>query len=835
MLRTVATVTAVTLLMAMPAAEAANKQERAAKALRYANYLMLVERDYAAAVKEYTKVLRLDRKNAKAQRALAGAYGKLGKWPKAVKALAALAKLTPRDRSAWTELGKAQLRTGARDKALASFKKAIEIDRRYAPALLAAAAIVYERYQLTKNDGSLKTETIALFTQFLEATRNKKGYQAARAERIVAQLKGGKLAATIVDARRLYGQAFTTRRRMHVMFEKAYSKLDEVLEKKPGHQEALYYQGLIHLSVKSKRLHSIEKAVQKLAAAGDYAPALAELGRHERKHDDLEAASTYLLKALQLDKTHQRSWYELGLVHKLSDKRDAAVEAFRKAVDADPRSDVAARAVVDLSHLAPQDTRVMRHYRSNKQFRADIFDTEKFKGSIAMLERRLGGVDERAAEQAWLDEMMRRLLNATDQKVSAVFTVKVVRTKMVNAFAVPNGNVYFTRGFLDFIKKSFPDLKMDADNPAIAAVMGHELTHVMKEHVIRSFVFRDAMKQKRFNPQVMVSVTRNHEIEADREGMKLMFLAGYDPRWAVDLHAAYAKALGEVPAGLDHPTFDERVHYLEEYWSNEMAFAYASFKQGATRLKEAAGVEAADLNKAAALYKEAIDDLKRFTVAFKRTKEALNNLALAHAKLGLFEQAKGGSKNAIARWYTEFSVEQDLALKFVPLARKRTTRGAAGGGEKTVLPASLRRARVLLERALKMDAHYARARLNLGVVRLASGEFAEARKAFEAIQTQCNEAKDCPIAADRVSNLLGIVKAEQGQMKSAVADFESSLEGKTEGKAPLRIFNLARALDKADRKDDAARMYRKFLSSCGENDASTWAIQARTALAKLKE
>ena len=74
----------------------------------------------------------------------------------------------------------------------------------------------------------------------------------------------------------LYARAFTTRRRMHVMFEKAYAKLDEVLEKKPNHKDALYYQGMIHLSVKSKRLYNVDKAIEKLAHAVLGCPA----GRH---------------------------------------------------------------------------------------------------------------------------------------------------------------------------------------------------------------------------------------------------------------------------------------------------------------------------------------------------------------------------------------------------------------------------------------------------------------------------------------------------------------------------------------------------------------------------
>ena len=39
----------------------------------------------------------------------------------------------------------------------------------------------------------------------------------------------------------------------------------------------------------------------------------------------------------------------------------------------------------------------------------------------------------------------------------------------------------------------------------------------------------------------------------------------------------------EIPAHLDHPTFDERVHYLEEYWSNDVKYAFQAFKSGVAR------------------------------------------------------------------------------------------------------------------------------------------------------------------------------------------------------------------------------------------------------------
>ena len=833
MAKTVACVVALMVAFVPVTSEAGNKKkETIAKSLRYAKYLMLTERDYKAAIQEYERVVKLDRKHHAAHLAMAAAYGKLGQWEKATKIYQKLVKFAPRDRAAWHSLGKAYLRGGDKDKALDAFEKSLDLDQDFGPALIAAGDLIYARYRSDNKDAKLKTKVVDLYSRYLKATRARKGFDAARVERIVAEMEQGPVEAAFLDGRRLYNRAFTTRRRMHLMFEQAYTKLDDVLKSKPNHASALFYQGLIHMSVKSKKLHDPEKAIKKLALAGDFAPALAELGRYERRKDDLSAAQTYLERAVKIDVRHQKSWYELGVVHKLADRRDEAVKALQQAVDVDSNSDIAANAVVELARLAPQDVRVRQHYRKHKAFKADVFDSEKYRGNIEMLEQRLGGVNHGSVEAVWLDEMMRRMLDASELKVPMVFEVKVTKTKMVNAFATPNGYLYFTQGFLDFVHKNFPDQPMSVENAVIAAVMGHEITHVTKEHIIRSSVFREAMDSKSGHHSSLVTVTRTHEIEADREGMKLMFLAGYDPRWAVKLHEAYARVLGEVPSGLDHPTFDERIHYLEEYWSNEMAFAFASFSQGVGRLQEAARMETNDLNKAATLYQEAIADFKRFTIAFKRTKEALNNLGLAHAKLGLFELARTQPKHAMARWYTEFSVESDLALKFVPLTERRKTRGAAGG-EKATLPPDLVRARTMLMKALSKDEGYSRARLNLAVVYLASGDLDSARTQLAKVGERCE--KECEVGAAQLANLQGIVEAEKGRIDDAVEHFEASLKEVSEAKsAPPRIFNMARALDKAGRKDDAIEAYRKFLETVG-NDSSSWAIQARTAVAKLKD
>ena len=63
------------------------KQARVERILRYANYLAMVERDYEAAARELSKSLKVDRRNHKAARQLAGIYIQTKRWDQARRAL----------------------------------------------------------------------------------------------------------------------------------------------------------------------------------------------------------------------------------------------------------------------------------------------------------------------------------------------------------------------------------------------------------------------------------------------------------------------------------------------------------------------------------------------------------------------------------------------------------------------------------------------------------------------------------------------------------------------------------------------------------------------------
>lgn len=147
-------------------------------------------------------------------------------------------------------------------------------------------------------------------------------------------------------------------------------------------------------------------------------------------------------------------------------------------------------------------------------------------------------------------EMLRRvgsrMLSVIDGKKEPwEYSFDVLENKEINAFALPGGPVFFYTGLLSL---------MDTEDQ-VAAVIGHELTHVRREH----WAYAYASEQKR---QLGLSVllifthasrtvadlasvgndvvlglpfSRKHESEADQGGLVWMIQAGYNPHGMVEM------------------------------------------------------------------------------------------------------------------------------------------------------------------------------------------------------------------------------------------------------------------------------------------------------------
>jgi tetratricopeptide (TPR) repeat protein len=190
-------------------------------------------------------------------------------------------------------------------------------------------------------------------------------------------------------------------------------------------------------------------------------------------------------------------------------------------------------------------------------------------------------------------------------------------------------------------------------------------------------VFQQAIKDstKLLDPSVLTHVTRLHEIEADREGMVMAFLAGYQPRGGIEFMELMGKQR-EIPKHLDHPTFQERIDYLTDFWTNDVRYAFVSFKLGVAAMDRGDQLEESDLPAAVAAYQAATEHFKRFHTMLPSLKEAMNDLGVAYTKLGVLAMDRNDSP--LGRWQTRFSLERESSVKYADLVGDEGARHSRG-------------------------------------------------------------------------------------------------------------------------------------------------------------
>ncbi|ACL60740.1 M48 family metalloprotease [Methylobacterium nodulans] len=193
----------------------------------------------------------------------------------------------------------------------------------------------------------------------------------------------------------------------------------------------------------------------------------------------------------------------------------------------------------------------------------------------AKLVASFGGEYRAPAALRLVSDVTDRLVKATERP-DETYAVTLLDSPAVNAFALPNGRLYVTRGLLALAN----------DSSELAAVLAHEIAHVTLRHAnartemalrseLVSKVVADVLKdpatgallqdQSRF---VLAKFSRSQEFEADQTGVRTLSRAGYDPfgaaRFLNSLNRATALRAGSgIPTEPDllatHPSTPERI------------------------------------------------------------------------------------------------------------------------------------------------------------------------------------------------------------------------------------------------------------------------------------
>ncbi len=799
------------------------KQKQIERALWTAEYYLLRENDLPAAAREYQRVLAMDPKHVAAGLMLAELHGRQGKPKKAVAVLESLAKRAGKDPSVWRSLGRARAQLGDSPAAVAAYRKALALDPSDAEALTLVFEEVERRYR--GGDRSLAAEVVAAARAVVERFRSQGGAPFHRAERAVVELSGEPIELVMYDARQAYDEAFseTAWGSINQHMARAREGWQDCLAKQPDNEQCHYGLALVHSSVKASEHYDQKQAIAHFRKAPNLPDAHVQLARMHRLADELGGARKELEAAIALSPDHQRAYLELGIVEKLDGHDAAAEKAFLRAIQADAWSAGAQSAVDELAKLDPNHP-VVKERLAYGALSGDVFSSNRFTAAVEMVEQAYGGVEANAKEQAALDRILARLMDNADVDSSFSMKVLVLNSEIVNAMALPNGNIYFTRGLLDFVARTWPERKLDSDSDVIGHVMGHEMAHVLRRHTLQSALFQEAIKdsQRALDGVVLTHVTRLQEIEADRVGIVLAFLAGYHPRGGIEFMEKSGVA-GEIPPDLDHPTYQERAQYLEDYWSNDVRFAFQSFSFGVEAEKRGEKLEGSDAAKAAVEYKQAVEYFERFRSTVKATKRVLNNLGVVNAKLGLLAMADRDTP--LHRWQTRLSIERDSAMKYVAVVREAESASTTRGGKKSgSFPRELKRAVGLFEEALDKDPSYARARFNLAALELAMGEVEKAEEQLAAIRKGARG-----VAWGDVRVLRGILLAERSKWEDAGKEFAAA--AKLNGSSQAARFDQARLLDVSGKRADAIAAYKAYVASYPDG---SWAQAAKARIKALR-
>ncbi|MBS1716429.1 MAG: M48 family metalloprotease [Armatimonadetes bacterium] len=167
-----------------------------------------------------------------------------------------------------------------------------------------------------------------------------------------------------------------------------------------------------------------------------------------------------------------------------------------------------------------------------------------------------------------------RLVSTLKNKEPWSYTFEVIENKDVNAFALPGGPTFVYTGLLRHLRT--------ADE--LAAVMGHEMTHVRSEHWARSYeqqqnrdllltVIATAIHANSMTANVLdlgkviagdLPYSRKVETEADDGGFRMMIDAKYNPQGMIDMFRVLEKEGGKSQKFLgmdlgDHPAVQRRI------------------------------------------------------------------------------------------------------------------------------------------------------------------------------------------------------------------------------------------------------------------------------------
>ncbi|MDP9109894.1 MAG: M48 family metallopeptidase [Pseudomonadota bacterium] len=197
-------------------------------------------------------------------------------------------------------------------------------------------------------------------------------------------------------------------------------------------------------------------------------------------------------------------------------------------------------------------------------------------------ERQKGALNRNPAQTARVRTIAQRLVAQTPVFRADArnwnWEVNVITSSEVNAWCMPGGKIAVYSGLIE---------QLQITDDELAAVMGHEMAHALREHareraseqavaglgisVLSAALGAGDLGQRGMQYAYMgllgLPNSRAHETEADRIGVELAARAGYNPRAAITLWQKMEQVGGAEPPKFlsTHPAREDRLRDLTDY------------------------------------------------------------------------------------------------------------------------------------------------------------------------------------------------------------------------------------------------------------------------------
>lgn len=204
-----------------------------------------------------------------------------------------------------------------------------------------------------------------------------------------------------------------------------------------------------------------------------------------------------------------------------------------------------------------------------------------------------GGEVQSAELREFFDRVGQRLARKVEEPYQDLpWQFTLLDSDVINAFALPGGKVFMTRALLSHM----------TNEAQVAGVLGHEIGHVTSQHAdeqisrqmgasILANLLMAAAQGGDYAPVVEVVVgvggqgyllkfNRDQEYEADKQGLKYMTKAGYDPYAMIDVLEILLKMGGSSGMLAEffstHPDTAKRLDRVENMLEDDYSYAQAN-------------------------------------------------------------------------------------------------------------------------------------------------------------------------------------------------------------------------------------------------------------------